>query len=90
MFTIFAYDISDDRKRRHVASILEDTAVRVQNSVFESWLTKRETERLSGRLERMLDTGDSLRVYVVSQNGLPRCRTFGGPEISGTAGFLLV
>lgn len=90
LFTIFAYDISDDRKRRHVATILEEHAVRVQNSVFEAWMTRTETERLSDRLERMLESGDSLRVYVVSQNVLARCRTFGGPAISDNAGFLLV
>jgi CRISPR-associated protein Cas2 len=90
MFTVFAYDISDDRLRRRVAGILEDNAVRVQNSVFEAWMSEAQTTNLAERIEKLLIAGDSLRVYVVGQSGLSRCRTFGGPAIAEGPAFLLV
>jgi CRISPR-associated protein Cas2 len=89
MFTVFAYDISEDRKRRRVASILEDRAVRVQNSVFETWMSAEEAHRLAERIEKHLALGDSLRVYAVGRSGLQRCRTFGGPAIVDGPAFLI-
>ncbi|TNB47102.1 CRISPR-associated endonuclease Cas2 [Martelella lutilitoris] len=89
-FTVFSYDISDDRKRRNVAAILEDHAVRVQFSVFEAFLTHQQCQALAERLERRLDRGDSLRVYVVTATGLKHSRSFGGPAIvDDSAPFLL-
>lgn len=90
MFTVIAYDISQDRKRRRVATILEDHAVRVQGSVFEAWLTARQTEALRLRIERLLEPGDSLRIYVIAQAGLARCSAFGGPVIGDTETYMLV
>lgn len=89
MFTVFAYDISEDRKRRKVAAILEDHAVRVQNSVFEAWMTEPQAERLAERIETHLAVGDSLRVYAVGRSGLDRCRTFGGPAIVESSAYLI-
>lgn len=89
MFTVFAYDISDDAKRRRVAGMLEERAVRVQNSVFEAWMTEDEAKALAIEVEAILATGDSLRVYAVGQSGLARCRTFGGPVIVGGPAFLI-
>ncbi|CAH0343040.1 CRISPR-associated endonuclease Cas2 [Rhizobium sp. CECT 9324] len=90
MFTVFAYDISDDRKRRRVATILEDSAVRVQNSVFEAWLSARQTEALKRRIEVLLVAGDNLRIYVLAQSGLSRSSAFGGPALGSTQTFLLI
>lgn len=81
MLTVFAYDIADDRRRRRVAGILEDGLVRVQESVFEGRLTGAATRRLIGRLEAAMRAGDSLRVYAVAADGLPRCHQSGGAPI---------
>lgn len=89
MFTVFAYDISDDAKRRRVAGLLEERAVRVQNSVFEAWLSARDAKALALEVEQVLASGDSLRVYAIGQSGLPRCRTFGGPAIVDNPAFLI-
>jgi len=90
MFTVFAYDISNDHIRRRIAAILEDEAVRVQNSVFEAWMTEEHANRLAQKIEQHLVAGDSLRVYVIGQSGLSRCRTFGGPAIVESGSYLLV
>lgn len=89
MFTVFAYDISDDAKRRRVAGMLEERAVRVQNSVFEAWMSAENAKALAEQVEKILVTGDSLRVYAIGQSGLQRCRTFGGPAIVDSPAFLI-
>ncbi len=90
MFTVFAYDISDNKLRRKVAGVLEDSAVRVQNSVFEAWMSEKQANRLIKKIEKLLVAGDSLRVYVVGQSSLSRCHTFGGPAITGSPSFLII
>ncbi len=44
MLTIVAYDISDDKRLRHVAEICENYGSRVQYSVFECRLAESEFE----------------------------------------------
>lgn len=78
---VIAYDIASDQRRRRIAGILEERAVRVQDSVFEARLTHRQAERLMAKLERLTSKGDSLRLYTVPDAILPRCREIGGPLI---------
>ncbi|MEQ8817871.1 MAG: CRISPR-associated endonuclease Cas2 [Thalassobaculum sp.] len=81
MLTIFTYDITDDRRRRRAARILEGTLVRVQESVFEGRLTRSGARQLIGAVEAALDRDDSLRVYAVAADGLDRCHQRGGAPI---------
>lgn len=90
LFTVFAYDIADDRRRRRVATILEDVAARVQESVFEAWLTQPARAGLIRRLEAGLVPGDSLRVYVLGAKGLAHSYAFGGPKLVDGDGYLVV
>ena len=87
MLTVFCYDI--DRARKAVAAVLEDVAVRVQRSVFEARLTRQATERLVRLAERHLGPGDSLRVYAVPADALPRCVTCGSGPSFLEGGYLL-
>jgi len=86
MLTVFTYDVTQDRRRRRVARLLEDAATRVQDSVFEARLTRARAEALSQRVAAELGTGDSLRVYVLAADGEARSRTFGdGPPFESDA-----
>ena len=87
---VFTYDVSDNRCRNKMASLLEDKLVRVQRSVFEGYLTTKETHKLSKKLSLLLDGSDSLRVYAVPRNGLKNCRTFGPLPLSEEADFWLL
>lgn len=78
MLTVFTYDIADDRRRRRAARVLEDTLVRVQESVFEGRLTRAGAKHLIRRVEESLRPADSLRVYAVAADGLGRCHQRGG------------
>jgi CRISPR-associated protein Cas2 len=90
MLTVFAYDISRDRVRARVAALLEDHAVRVQNSVFEANLTHSAANRLFSRLAALLEPGDRLRMYGISATGRARCRAHGGTPLPENGDFWLV
>ncbi len=90
MLMVFCYDIADDRRRRRVAKILEESMVRVQESVFESHLGPRAVDRLARLLEAELGPGDDLRIYGIGRAGLRRSRALGGAPISEAASYWLL
>lgn len=90
MLMVFSYDIADDRRRRRVAKILEEAMVRVQESVFETRLSAAATERIVRRLEPEMAPGDSLRIYAIGADSLPRCQQLGGAPIMEDHDFWLL
>jgi CRISPR-associated protein Cas2 len=46
LLTVVAYDVTDDRRRARLATVLEDYGVRVQYSVFECTLGSTRLEEL--------------------------------------------
>ena len=69
---LISYDISDPKRLRKVANIMEDFGVRVLYSVFECFLTPLQFESLRSSVENILDPlEDSVRYYVLCE----RCET---------------
>lgn len=65
-FTVIAYDVSDDRRRRAVVWVLESFAERVQESVFEAWLDEAQQRTLQKRVRACLkESEDRLAMYVL-------------------------
>ena len=60
---MIAYDISDNRKRRNVCNLLLDHGQRVQYSVFECRLKKKQQQRLRQSLSQIIAPQDSIRWY---------------------------
>lgn len=77
MLTVFSYDVSENKRRRKIARLLEDAATRVQYSVFETRMSRQKAEALAQRLAAHLGEGDSLRLYVIGHDGERRSRVFG-------------
>ena len=77
MLTVFSYDVSSNKRRRKVARLLENTATRVQYSVFETRMTRQKADALSQRIAAHLGDGDSLRLYVIGHDGERRSRVYG-------------
>ncbi len=90
MLTVICYDVSDARRRRRVAALLEDAMVRVQRSVFEARLGARTADRLAARAAALLGPGDSLRVYAVGEHGRRRCRAYGPVPLAERQDFWLL
>lgn len=91
MLYVFSYDVSEDRRRRRIAKRLEETATRVQLSVFETTLTRTQAEALGQRLAAMLGDGDSLRVYAIGHDSRRRSRIYGdGAPMETDQGYWVV
>lgn len=72
MKCLVSYDISSDKRRRHVDRTLLAYGTRVQKSVFEALLSRTEYEKMSTQLDELIDHKvDSIRVYVLCES----CRT---------------
>ena len=87
---VICYDVVTARVRRHVAELLEERMVRVQQSVFEARLTAAAANRLFDRAKAELEEGDSLRMYVMSRSGLQKSRVAGGAPLPEEGAFWLL
>ena len=66
MFYVISYDIPDDRRRSQLAKVLKGFGTRVQYSVFEAHLNKRQYEELKRAVERLIEPSeDSVRYYAL-------------------------
>ena len=63
MLRVIAYDIADPKRLQRVASLCEDFATRVQDSVFECWLDDIEFERFWKQIQARIDEKED-RVVV--------------------------
>ncbi|MEO6193691.1 MAG: CRISPR-associated endonuclease Cas2 [Thermoanaerobaculia bacterium] len=64
MLIVVSYDVPDDRRRTRLAHGLKDFGERVQYSVFECRLDKDELEKLSRRVQALIDPEkDRVRIY---------------------------
>ncbi|MDO5691292.1 MAG: CRISPR-associated endonuclease Cas2 [Pseudomonadota bacterium] len=79
-----AYDVTDPRRLRRVARVLEAFGTRVQDSVFECWLDRGSRARLRRLLLGLIDPArDGVRLYPVCGACLPRLRWQGRGEDGG-------
>lgn len=61
-----SYDITDDKRRRQVAKMLKDHGERVQDSVFECYLSAAQQQQLRLVLVDVIDPAtDSIRWYPI-------------------------
>ncbi len=63
---IVCFDVSDKRRLRKVSNEIENFGVRVQHSVFECHLEKKDLEQLQTRLEALIEPGqDRINYYCL-------------------------
>ncbi|MCA9983219.1 MAG: CRISPR-associated endonuclease Cas2 [Anaerolineales bacterium] len=79
MRLLVSYDISSDKRRRQVVKILEGYGYRVQYSVFECEVNKREFEAMLGRLKPLVSTRqeESIRFYPLSEDVAEKIKVLG-------------
>ncbi len=87
---VISYDITHNRTRRQVAKRLEEALCRVQMSVFEGRLKRKNAEKLFDEVKSMLDDGDNLRMYVLTKAGLEKSRVSGGAPLPEEVDFWLL
>lgn len=82
-FFVLAYDIADDKRRAKIAKLCESLAERVQNSVFEAYLTTPELEKLVVKSNRLMKMGeDSLRIYTLCSACRAKIKTYGVGKVT--------
>jgi len=75
---VLVYDIADDRRRRQLAQCLGKQMQRVQESVFEGWLTQSELHALMAEAAQLLDLAeDRLRAYPLAVRKQSRYQLYG-------------
>ena len=66
MFYVISYDIPDDRRRNQLAKVLKGFGTRVQYSVFEAHLNRRQFDELKQTVARLIEPSeDSVRYYTL-------------------------
>ena len=66
MFYVISYDIPDDRRRSQLAKVLKGFGTRVQYSVFEAHLSRKQFEELKQSVVDVIDSSeDSVRYYAI-------------------------
>lgn len=89
MRTVVSYDISNDKRRRKVAKILEGYGYRVQYSVFECDLDAKGLAELKRRLKPLVKARDweSVRFYPLHADCASEAQVLGKDlrrELPGT------
>lgn len=62
-YTVIAYDIVHDKKRQRIAGLLEQYGRRVNYSVFECMLTKKDMERVRKEIGAIIDKRKDTVIY---------------------------
>lgn len=90
-FYVLTYDIVADKRRTKVARLLESIGDRVQESVFEAYLTADELDKLLKKIGKLLNVKeDSLRAYALCEGCRAKVRTVGRAEVTPPPGLRIV
>ncbi len=68
---IVVYDITSDAERNKVSDLLSGSGVRVQYSVFETKLSKKQLTELSVKLQAISIQTGFIKIYRVEQQSKP-------------------
>lgn len=77
LLAVFCYDIVKDSVRARLAALLEEDAVRVQDSVFEGWMSEARVAVLASRAAALIGPDDSLRVYRLDGASARQVKAYG-------------
>lgn len=80
MLVLVVYDIADDRRRSWVSNFLEGYGRRVQESVFECFISLGEMKKLQrGVKKQVKQEVDNVRFYWIPSDAIARTLTIGSP-----------
>lgn len=78
MLVVVAYDIPDDKRRLKLSNFLEGRGRRVQDSVFECFLSLDEMRRLYQQVQyKVKAEEDNVRFYWISRDAVSQVLTIG-------------
>jgi CRISPR-associated protein Cas2 len=77
VFAVFCYDIARDKARARISALLEEDAVRIQESVFEGWMSEKRAQQLARKAWKLAGPDDRIRLYMLSPRQALRTQAFG-------------
>lgn len=79
---LICYDMTSNRKRRKAAEILLDYGRRVQYSVFECEISRKQFEVLYAKLADLSEGMDdgNIRIYQIAKEEMQKIAIFGNPS----------
>lgn len=78
MLVLVVYDIADDKRRLKLSNFLERYGRRVQESVFECFVSLGEMRKLHRKVERRVNVNeDNVRFYWITSEAMSRVLTIG-------------
>ena len=91
MRVVVSYDISDDKRRRLVAKVLEEYGYRVQYSVFECELTGKQLRQMQKELRPLVKAKemDNVRFYPLPADAVEKIEVMGS-DYTKTLGLIAV
>ncbi|MCB8944035.1 MAG: CRISPR-associated endonuclease Cas2 [Ardenticatenaceae bacterium] len=91
MRVVISYDISNDKRRRKVATIMEGYGYRVQFSVFECDLTAQQLKAALKALRPYVKKadGDSIRFYPLPADAVEKIQVIGN-DLARTLGTVAI
>lgn len=88
---VIAFDLSSDRRRYRLTRLLEGYGLRVQESVFEAWLTDQQQDILLRKAQSILHPEqDRLVCYVLTPDEARKLRTLGCAQPSANPDYHLL
>ncbi|MCK4258951.1 MAG: CRISPR-associated endonuclease Cas2 [Halanaerobiales bacterium] len=74
---VICYDVTDDKRRRLIYELLKDHGQRMQYSIFECLLDEKTFLKLKFKLQRLMDTTDSIIIYPLCKRCEEKILTMG-------------
>ena len=91
MFYLISYDIPDDRRRNQLAKALKGFGTRVQYSVFEAQLNRKQYEELKQNVADIIDSSeDSVRYYPLCNACVERIEVPAVGDVTSEANTIIV
>jgi len=91
MLVLVVYDIADDKRRLKLSNFLEGHGRRVQESVFECFVSLEEMKKLHKKIEkRVKPQEDNVRLYWIPSDALPKVLTVGSNPPAPPPSFYII
>ncbi len=75
IYCVVAYDIADNKRRRHFIKLIKPYGVRINYSVFECMFTATQLKKLEYKIDRIIDSEkDQIAIYPICVDCYMRTR----------------
>jgi CRISPR-associated protein Cas2 len=91
MLVLVVYDIADDKRRVKLATFLEGYGRRVQESVFECFISLEEMKKLHDKIKKRVKLQeDNVRLYWIPSDALPKALAIGSNPPAPPPSFYII